>query len=381
MTGLVLLIACANVANLQLARAASAAREVAIRLAMGASRLQLIRQLLAESCALALAGGALGLVAAHWTLRRNPAVAGSSSSRTISVEGYMPQGDDTSGLGAVNSYYNEVGPDYFRTLGIPLLCGREFTAADTLSSPKVAVVNEAFVRHYLPNQNPLGLHMGTGGSNAKLDIQIVGVVKDAKYSSIRETPPRVFYTPYYQSPRLSNVILYVRTALEPERLAPLVQNEVAALDAQLPIRGLKTMEQQIEESIFRERLLSLLTASFAGLAVVLAAVGLYGVLAFDVTRRTREIGIRMALGAAAGHVFGLVVRQVALMLAAGTAAGVAAAAATCRLVQTMLYGLQFWDPFVYAAAAVVLWLVALAAAYAPVRRATRVDPNIALRYE
>jgi putative ABC transport system permease protein len=530
MTAMVLLISCANVANLQLARASARSREIAVRLAIGASRPQLIRQLLLESCTLAVAGGALGLGAAYWTLRAviaalsassgeqsfltpsldprvllfclglslltglafglfpalqstrpdlvaalksqsgqtgstgsantfrkslvtvqvaisllllisaglfartlanlsnidlglrvdhllsfsispklnkytdqgaaqlydrlterlaaipgtklvsaadTPAIAGSTSSENITVPGYAPPTDE-----AADTNVDAVGADYFRTMGMPLIAGREFTPADNLAAPKVAVVNESFVRHFLPNQNPLGYHFGEGGGDkVKPNIEIVGVVKDAKYADMREAPPRALYLPYRQNKRQDSLYFYVRTAIEPQQIAAQIRREVAALDSNLPIRDLKTMQAQIEENLFAERLLSSLTESFAGLATVLAAIGLYGVLAYNVARRTREIGIRMALGAEAGHVRGLVVREVAFMLAIGTAIGLGSAAGAGTLIRSQLYGLEYWDPTIYVSAAVVLWLIALAAAYIPTRRATNVDPMIALRDE
>jgi putative ABC transport system permease protein len=530
MTAMVLLICCANVANLQWARAAARTREIAVRLAMGASRPQLIRQLLIEACILSMAGGMVGLVAAYWTLRgiiaslppssdfqsfltpsldprilafclglslftglafglfpalqstrpdlvptlksqsgqssatgsanrfrkslvtaqvaisllllvcaglfartlvnlstidvglktdhlltfslspklnqytdqsaaqlyeqlterlsaipgtrlvsaaTTPAIAGSTSSQNITVEGYVPSTDD-----AADSNSDRVGPDYFRTMGTPLIAGREFTPADNLAAPKVAVVNEAFVRHFLANQNPIGRHFALGaGASTKPDIEIVGVVKDAKYAELREAPPRAFYLPYRQMKQQSDLYFYLRTAIEPEQIASQIRREVAALDSKLPIRDLKTMQAQIEENLIAERLLSFLTGAFAGLATLLAAIGLYGVLAYNVSRRTREIGIRMALGAEAGHVRGLVVREVAVMIAIGTGVGLALAAGAGLLIRSQLYGLPYWDPSVYGSAAAVLWIVALAAAYIPARRATRVDPMVALRYE
>jgi predicted permease len=530
MTALVLLISCANVANLQLARSSARTREIAVRLAIGASRAQLIRQLLLESCILAVAGGALGLGAAYWTLRAviaslpdsageqsfltpsldprvllfclglslltglafglfpalqstrpdllgalksqsgqtgstgsantfrktlvtaqiaisllllisaglfartlanlssidlglrvdhlltfsispklnkytdpgaaqlydrltdrlaaipgtrlvsaadTPAIAGDTSRENITVVGYAPPTDEDA-----DSNVDAVGADYFRTMGMPLIAGREFTPADNLAAPKVAVVNEAFVRHYLPNQNPLGHRFGEGGgSKVKLDIEIVGVVKDAKYAHLREAPPRAFYLPYRQNKRQDALYFYVRTAIDPQQIAGQIRREVAALDSNLPIQGLKTMQTQIDENLFNERLLSVLTESFAALATLLAAIGLYGVLAYNVSRRTREIGIRMALGAKAGHVRGLVVREVAFMLAIGTAIGLGSAAGAGTLIRSQLYGLEYWDPAIYVSAALVLWLIALAAAYIPTRRATRVDPMVALRDE
>lgn len=174
---------------------------------------------------------------------------------------------------------------------------------------------------------------------------------------------------------------YVRTAIPPERTLRLIRRHVAALDPTLPIHDAKTMQATIDEDLFAERILSFLTGSFAGLAVLLAAIGLYGVLAYSVPRRTREIGIRMALGAAVGDVRALVVREVALMLLVGTVIGLASAAAVSQLVQSFLYGLQPWDALTYSVGVAALWLVALTAAGIPARRATRVDPTVALRYE
>jgi predicted permease len=306
-----------------------------------------------------------------------PAIAHSTNGSNITVEGYTPPTDD-----AADSNVDEVGPSYFRTMGMPLIAGREFSEADNLAAPKVAVVNEAFVRHFLPNQNPLGHHFGRGGGNGvKLDIEIVGVVKDAKYSDMREAPPRAYYTPYRQDKQQGVLHFYVRTAITPEQIAAQIRREVATLDANLPIRDLKTMQNQIEENLFAERLLSSLTGSFAALATVLAAIGLYGVLAYNVARRTREIGIRMALGAETGHVRGLMIKEVAFMLAIGTAIGLAASVGAGRLVRSQLYGLEFWDPLIYLSSAAALWFIALAAAYIPTRRATNVDPMVALRYE
>jgi putative ABC transport system permease protein len=262
-------------------------------------------------------------------------------------------------------------------LGMPLIAGREFTRADNLSAPKIAVVNEAFVRHFWLNQNPLGRHL----ERNKTSIEVVGVVKDARYADMKEPPPPVFYLPLEQATRWSFLVYYLRTAIDPERTAPEIHREVAALDPNLPIRQLKTMQTQIDENMYGQHLLSVLTTSFAALATVLAAVGLYGVLAFNVTRRTREIGIRMALGADSGSVRGLVAREVALMLVLGTIAGAGAAAAAGKLVESFLFGMKPWDALVYALAAGTLWLIAAGAACLPVRRATRVDPTVALRYE
>jgi putative ABC transport system permease protein len=265
-------------------------------------------------------------------------------------------------------------------MGIPLIAGREFTGADNMAGPKVALVNQAFVRQFLGGQNPLGRHLGRG-QTAKLDIEIIGVLKDSHYSDLRQEPVPVFYMPLEQNTQWGTLYYYVRTAVEPSSIAPQMRREVAALDSNLPVRELKTMETQIEENMFAERIMSMLSGGMAGLATVLAAVGLYGVLAFSVARRTREIGIRMALGANAGNVRGLVMREMLWILAIGTICGLGAAAGTMKFTESMLFGLKPWDVFVYVAASVALWAVAIAAAYLPARRATSVDPVIALRYE
>jgi putative ABC transport system permease protein len=305
-----------------------------------------------------------------------PAVGNSRSSTSILVEGYVPNGE-----GTTSANYNSVGPGYFRTLGTPLIAGREFAASDTLTAPKVAIVNEAFVRRFFAGQNALGRRIGRGGTNAALDTLIVGVVKDAKYSSMREAVPAVFFTPYMQSARQGSLWFYLRTAVPPAQVAPAIRREVAALDTNLPIQNLRTMDEQIRNHTSAERLLSTLTAVFAGLATLLAAIGLYGVLAYNVANRTREIGIRMALGARATHVRALVARDVIIMIGIGTLAGLGAAAGVSQLLKSVLFEMQPWDPAVFAAAAALLGLVALAAAYVPSRRAMTVDPMIALRYD
>jgi predicted permease len=312
----------------------------------------------------------------HVAAARVPVLADTSSGTNVTVEGsaVLDEGADSNA--------NVVGPDYFRTMGMPLLRGREFGRADEASAPRVVVVNEAFVRHFLPGQDPIGRRMATGrGRRIKLDLEIVGVVRDARYSSLREAAPPVFYTPYLQSAKQTGLTFYVRTAADPEAMAPVVRREVAALDRNLPVGDLQTMRRQVERSLRAEKLLSLLAAGFAALATGLAAVGLYGVLAYDVARRTREIGIRMALGARAAEVRALVVKDVVLLAGLGSALGLAFAAAAGRLLHAVLFGTTAWDPAVYAGALTVVSVVSIAAAYLPARRASRVDPMVALRQE
>ncbi len=528
-TGAVLLIACANVANLLLARSAARAREMALRVALGASRGRIVRQLLAESWLLSGVSGLLGLVVAWVVLkligagippssgveidpRLNPTVLlfcmalsvftgvafglfpALQAARPDVVAALKDQAGQSSATGAANrfrrilvtsqmaaslalliaaglfgksllnltridlgirtdhlvtfaldprlnkydadrtlalyeqleqrlaalpgaqlvsssvvpaiagdnwgqsvnvpgftrarededhSFYNITGPGYLRTMGSPLLAGREFTEADNRASAKVVIVNEAFLRRFFPNEkNPAaaaGRMIGLGSD--KPDHAIVGVMKDTNYSEIKEAPKPVFHQPYRQASGQNGMTFYVRTAVPPETLMPRVRQVVASLDPNLPVAGLKTMRAQLDENLFAERLLSVNIAVFAGLATLLAAVGLYGVLAYSVARRTREIGIRMALGAEAAAMRAMVLGDVLKMLAVGSVVGAAAGWAISRVAGGLLFGLAGAEPLVYVAAAAVLGAVAMAAAWIPALRATRVDPLRALRYE
>jgi predicted permease len=309
---------------------------------------------------------------------RMPLIAGWSMSRDITVERFVPASE-----GASDTHLDEVGAGYFRTMGIPLIAGREFSSRDNEAAQKVAIVNEAFVRHFLTGQNPLGRRLGYGaGAETKLDIEIVGVVKDSKYRNARQAPPAILFTPYLQqSSKQGLLFVYVRTAIDPEQLAGQARRIVNELDPNLPIRDMKTMQAQLDENLFMERTLSTLIDVFAALATVLAAIGLYGVLAYNIARRTREIGIRMALGADAGAVRGLVVREVALMLVVGAIAGALASLGAGRFAKSVISDVDTGDPLVYGGAIALLGLVALAAAYFPARRATSIHPTEALRYE
>ena len=525
-TGLVLLIACANIANLLLARASARASEMAIRLSIGASRAQLMRQLLTESLVLAACGGIAGLVIAYWTVdlifamlpqeaastlsvridasvglfaaavtlgtgllfglfpalhstrpdllptlkgqagqagsgksakwfratlatvqiaismallvcaglftkslmnvsrvelgidvenlvtfavspqlngysqERTrqlferledelaaqpgvagvtaalvPAIAGNNWGNNVSVEGFKAEPDTDT-----NARFNAVGPDYFRVMGVPLLAGREFTRADRLDAPKVAIVNETFTRKFNLGRDAIGRRMAIG-NNVPLDMEIVGIVKDAKYSSVKGEIPPLFVRPYRQDERLSEITFYVRTAAAPELALQTMQRVVAGLDPNLPVENLRTMPQQVRENVFLDRVISTLSAGFAVVATLLAAVGLYGVLAYTVSQRTREIGLRMALGAAPGRVRGMILRQVAVMTAIGGAVGMVAAVWAGRAAQAILYEMEGHDPVVLVTSVVLLALVALGAGLIPAHRASKVDPMLALRYE
>jgi predicted permease len=524
--GLVLIIACANVANLLLARGTERAMEIAVRLSLGARRSQVLRQLLLESVVLAVIGGAAGLVVARWTvlgitmllpaqaaatislslelpvvafaaalsivtgllfgtfpalhstraglvstIRANagnvtatraaarfrstlataqvalamallitaglflrslnniaavelgmrtenvvafsvsPERGGHDAVRTkqlyeqleselaalpgvtavatsmvtllngsdwrsnVSVEGYDPAPDTNT-----DANLNQIGPGFFATFDIGLLAGREFTAADREDRSRVVIVNESFLRKFGLGRDAVGMRMATGRTE-ELDLEIVGIVRDAKYSGVKEEVPPTFYTPWRQHGRVPSMTFYVRTATDPAQILRAVPGVVAGLDPDLPVQELKTLPQQIRENVFLDRMIGTLSSSFAALATLLAAIGLYGVLAFSVARRTREIGVRMALGADPASVRMLVLRQVGGMLVVGGVVGIATALALGRAAGSILFGLDGSDPLVIAGAATLLSLFALAAGYLPARRAAGIDPIRALRFE
>ncbi len=522
-TALVLLIACANIANLLLARSASRASEMALRLSLGASRWQLVVQLLTESLVLAVLGGAAGLVVARWTLdlivsilpddasqviqvsldptvllfaaaltlgtgllfglfpaihstrpdlaavlkgqdgktsgtkaaarfrvslattqialsmalliaaglftrslfnisrvdlglkidnlitfglspelngytsERTralferledelagtpgvtsatsslvPALGGSNWGSSVQVQGY-PTGPDVDN----DARFNEIGAGYFKTMGIPLIAGREFTRADALNAPKVAIVNESFAKKFNLGRDAVGKMMGTD----KLDVQIVGLVQDAKYSEVKGQIPPIFFRPYAQDDGFGSAAVYVRTSLDPEEFLATLPRVVARLDPNLPLEELRTMPQQVRQNVFLDRFITLLSAAFAALATLLAAIGLYGVLAYTVAQRTREIGLRMALGAEPSRVRGMVLKQVAIMTVVGGAIGLGGAVWLGKLAESLLFEMKGHDPLVLAGSAIVLSIVSLVAGFIPAHRASRVEPMRALRYE
>ncbi len=525
-TALVLLIACANIANLLLARGATREGEMAVRLAIGAGRRHLVAQLLTESCVLAVLGGVAGVLVARWTLHLIASMLPAAPAATLQLElsgrvlfyaalvtigtgvlfGLFPalhstrsdlastlkgQAGQPSGarkaarfrvtlataqialsmtllvaaglftrsllnvsrvdlgvkldnvvtfavspelngytaersralferledaLGAVpgvngvtaalvpliggdywansvvvegfkagpdtntTAAFNEVAPGYLRTLGIPLLAGREFTRADAASAPKVAIVNEEFARKFNLGRDAVGKRMGNRG-DAKLDVEIVGLMRNAKYSDVKDKVPAVFIIPYRQDKAVGFLSFYVRTGLDPQALLGTITRIVKDIDPNLPVENLRTMPEQVRENVFMDRLITVLSAAFAALATLLAAVGLYGVLAYTVAQRTREIGLRMALGAEPVRVRTMVLRQVAWMTLAGGTIGVLAAISLGGAAQSLLYELKGWDPAVLVASAVALTLVALGAGFVPAYRASQIDPMRALRYE
>ena len=524
LVGVVLLIACLNVANLLLARATLRQKEIAVRLALGAGRLRLARQLLTEGFLLSALGGALGLIFARWgtamllgflpqgriptvleikpdlrmlsftlgvtlltgllfslapalqatrpnlipalkhetvvvggarrwelrrllvilqvalslvlligaglfarslrnlravddgynadqiiTLALDPAqsgykleqlrsfysqlsegvatlpgvkttaytrnlpMSGNYSRFGIEVEGYQPRpGEEMAVL------LNQVGPQFFATFGTPLLRGREFNAQDTPESPKVVIVNDCLARYFFGAENPLGRRITL--ENYK-DLEIVGVVADAKYRNLKEAAPQTAYIPFSQYSALIQRTLCVRAAGNASALVAAIRGEVRSLDPNLPVFNVKTFAEQINESVSRERLVALLS-SFLGLfALLLAALGLYGVMAYAVACRTREIGIRMALGARAGNALWLVLRETLLLALIGIALGLPAALISTRLTKELLFGLSPNDPLTIALATLVMIAIAALAGYLPARRAAQVDPLISLRHE
>ncbi|MDP2954920.1 MAG: ABC transporter permease [Longimicrobiales bacterium] len=308
-----------------------------------------------------------------------PVLGGSSWGTDVAVEGFEGGPDIDS-----NARYNEVGPAYFSTLGIPLMGGREFDPSDGQGAPKVAIINESFARKFnLDPRQAVGKFMSNNSSAEAedLDIQIIGVVQDAKYNDVKEEVPPLFFVPYRQDEDLGWINFYVRTSLPAGQLLGAIPDVFRRLDPNLPLEDLKTLDQQVRENVFLDRMISTLSAAFAALATLLAAVGLYGVLAFTVAQRTREFGVRMALGAGADRVRGMVLQQVTKMFVVGGLIGVFAALALGRAAQSLLFGLEGSDPWVVVVVAILLGAVALGAGYVPAMRASRTDPMQALRYE
>jgi predicted permease len=536
--GLVLLIACANIANLLLARGASRQREIAVRLALGAGRKRLIRQLLTESVLLAGLGGVLGMILAFWGARllvafmssgRNPVTltvtpdprvlgfavtlsaltamllglspalrsthvdltpalkesAGRSSAaipgkhgvrlgltkllvvgqvslslvllvaaglfvRTLLNLENLNAGFDRSNLllfavdptqdgyagKRLTDFYQElqrrlatlpgvqsvsvsehtliggwrdtngvtipgyvpkvgqgkpitvptnwVGPRFFETMRIPLLLGRTFGEGDREGAPKVAVVNERFVREFLGEGNPIGRRFGFGGWDPRASIEIIGVVGDAKFTDLRSEAPPTIYGPVLENVGFLGfgpMHVELRTAGEPMQMASTVRRITQDLDPNLALYQVQSQEEQISRSLFQERLFARLTSFFGVLATVLACVGIYGVIAFNASRKTHEIGIRMALGASRGEILAMVLGETLALAAFGIVAGIGIAAAASRLVSTFLYDVKPTDPVTLASAALLMLGMAALAGYLPARRATKVDPIVALRYE
>jgi predicted permease len=518
--GLVLLLACVNLSGLLFARAAARQREVSIRLAIGAGRGRLVRQLLTESLLLAAIGGTLGLVLAGWFSERlmalflngrsvtvsaapdwrvfaftavvavlacavaglapalhavhfnvNPAlkearvqghrwlgkslvvaqlaismilvvgstlflrtlvnlysvergfdshgvivvsirssrpydaargfavqrtilerlqgvpgilsasaaqvlpIGGGLWTRGVQIEGYTFRPDESDSIG-----FNVIAPDYFATLGTPLILGREFDDRDTVTSRKVAIVNESFARYFFGNAPALGRYVTSVG----VTYEIVGLVRDAKYRDLREPILKTMYISWLQrdGDQPTRYSYLARTGMDdPMRLSPTLERRVREVDPSLHVRTTLTYATLVERSVATERIMATLGGLFGVLALIVAALGLFGLLAFQVSRRTNELGLRMALGATRPAVIGLILRDVVGMVVAGVLIGAAAALALSDLARSMLFGLTPTDPSAFVTAAFILGLTALVAGWLPARRASRVDPLIALRHE
>ena len=524
--GIVLLIACANVTNLLLARATRRKREIAIRLAMGAGRARLIRQLMTESLLLSVTGGAIGFLVAVWsrdvlaslvqfgfgpnrqtgidprviifalvisilsgvlfglapalqasksdlvptlkgeitmpvgargfrfnlrkalvvfqvglslfaliaaglfvrTLQKAQAVNpgfnvnnvvlmafnlgregyseaqgrnfhqqvverirsvagvanatiardrpfGGGFARSVFLEGQEP----TPGGRGVLVQTNNIGLSFFDTLGIPLLRGRDFTETDSEKSPRVLIINEAMASRFWADQDPIGKRLKLFGDPEFREV--VGIVRDSKYNSLTEPRRPFLFIPLLQE-YAAQVNLHVRTLSDPKSMVAALRSEVQAIDPTLPVMNVQTLSERVENSLGNERSQATLIGSSGVLALLLAAVGLYGVMSYSVAQRTREIGIRMALGAGRGNVMGLVLKQGVILVSAGVVLGLAAAIPLTRIfISSLLFGVSAVDPLTFIGTSLILLVVSLLASYIPARRATKVDPLIALRYE
>ncbi|HYI97617.1 MAG TPA: FtsX-like permease family protein, partial [Bryobacteraceae bacterium] len=332
---------------------------------------------------------------------------GDRSDSTVTVEGYRSKdGEDMS------PWVNVVGPNYFATLGIPMVAGREFRPSDEREmvpqeiiekldfnrqadrdrfeelekqlkgAPKYAIVNEKFAHYYFGDGSAIGRRFGFGGNpGTKTDIEIVGVVQNSMYSTLREQIPKQVFLPAMQAGGVAGMNVYLRTNLDPSQMFASVRRTIQGMDGTLPVYDLRTMNEQIDRSLVTERMIAMLSAVFGIVATVLAMVGLYGVMAYTVARRTREIGIRMALGAFRRDVIWMVMREVLLLVGVGSGIGVIAAILLTRYIQTQLFGLTPNDPTTVAVATLILIAIAALAGYLPAMRASRINPIRALRYE
>jgi predicted permease len=513
---LILLIVCANVANLLLSRAAARQKEISVRLSLGAGRLRVIRQLLTESVLLSLLGATCGAVVASWARQLLPGPSARSpldwhfflfllglalvtglifgiapalratnvsaalkeTSRTLSgspsvlskvllvaqiaisivlltgaglflrtlrnleradvgfdplnlvlfqinpslnrydqeriasvyrqagdrlkaipgvrdvaisdvallsgsvlIDEVVPQGKPYSPGGETSNSANllKVSPNFFEVMKMPLAAGRSITSGDTLDSPKVAVVNEAAARKFFPGENPIGRRFGSSPEDSG-KIEIVGIVSDAKYDSVRDAAPPTVYVPFFQY-RLFSANFAVRTAIDPAGLMGSIREAVRQTDPDLPSPDFTTQIEQIGRRFDQERLFAQAYTLFGSLALLVASIGLFGLMSYNVTRRTNEFGIRMALGAQRNDVVALVMRESLVLVFVGLAVGLAAALAVGRFITTLLYGLGAGDPLTILLASLVMTTVAIFAGYLPARRASRVEPTEALRYE
>jgi predicted permease len=306
---------------------------------------------------------------------RVQSVGGNNWDNALSVQGFEKTPDTDA-----NANYNAVSPGYFHVMGETMIAGREFTAADGFGAPRVAIVNEAFTKKFKLGDpaNAVGKLMGVGDS---LTHVIVGVVADAKYSSVKQQDRPVYFLPYKQDTTVGSLTFYVRSSVSARTLMPEIRATMTRIDRTLPLVDFKTMPQQVRDNVYLDRMIGTLSVTFAALATLLAAIGLYGVLTYSVVQRTKEIGVRMALGADSPSIVTMVLRDVAVMTVVGAVIGAIAAYGIGRGAQSLLFGINGGDPAVMFAAAGLLALVALTAGALPAARASRIDPTRALRHE
>lgn len=296
---------------------------------------------------------------------------------TVTVEGYREADDEN-----MNPHFNSISPDYFETLGMGIRQGRDFDSRDTKGAKPVVVVNETFAARYFEAESPLGYHIGFGGGpNVIPDMEIVGVVEDAKYENLRDEVPRQIFVHYAQNEWATEMTFYVRTTLPSDAVAGTIRRKVANLDATMPIFDMNTMEDQLDRSLAVERLIAFLSSAFGLLASVLAFVGLYGVTAYGVSRRTSEIGLRMALGARGSAVIRMVLNEVLILTGVGVAVALPSAWWLGKLLESQLYGVTPRDPVTMAISALLLFAVTVLAGAVPALRASRLSPTTVLRYE
>jgi predicted permease len=311
------------------------------------------------------------------TYSNNGLFGGSDNGDQIEVEGYTPRGNNDRG-----SRYDQVGPEYFSTLGIPVRLGREITAEDRAGGQMVCVINETFAKRFFDGRNPIGLHVTQTYMNQRNTYQVVGVVQDSRQNRIRGEIEHRFYVPATQpAASISGITFAVRPAGNASGVMTSVREAVRQAEPGMAITMARSVTESVDRRLGQDRLLARLSIAFGAVALMLAAIGLYGVLSYGVTRRTNEIGIRKALGAQHGTVIAMILRETGLLLALGLIVGSALAAAALRLITSRLYGLEATDPIAFATAIVLLSTIAGVAAWLPAWRASRVDPLIALRYE
>jgi len=315
--------------------------------------------------------------AADVSLAVVPVLDGNEWDSWVTVEGYTARSDERP-----DPHMQYASPRFFSTMKIPILRGRDFSEKDESNAPKVAIVNAKFAKKYFGESNPIGRHIGMGNDpGTKTDIEIVGVAGDTKYEDMRKPVPEEVYAPYAQLEFGLSMNVYLKAQRDPAAIFAPVRAVVRQIDPNVPMYDMRTLIDQVDKSLVTERLMALLSAAFGGLATILAAMGLYGVMAYVVSRRTREIGIRMALGADRGVVVWLVMREVLLLAVAGVAIGLGSSWALTRLVESQLFEVAPSDPLTMAAATFGIAGVAMLAGYLPARRATGIDPTTALRFE